>query len=69
MNDNKLSPEEYHALNISMFKAYDIRTQSAALTASLKQRLIRALGRYFKEVLQVESVVIGRDARLYAPAV
>jgi phosphomannomutase len=30
-------------------------------------RLVNAIGRYFIEVLQVSSVVVGRDARLAAP--
>jgi phosphomannomutase len=30
-------------------------------------RLVKAIGRYFIEVLQVSSVVVGRDARLAAP--
>jgi len=65
----QLTREEHTALNTSMFKAYDIRTQSKALTSELKRRLIRALARYFREVLKVDSILIGRDARLHAPAV
>lgn len=68
MHYDRLTDEEKSGLNISMFKAYDIRTKSAALTPALKRRLIRALGRYYTEVLKVDSVVLGRDARLAAPA-
>ena len=56
------------ALNLSMFKAYDIRTQSSRLTAELSRRLLAAIGRYIREVLRADSVVLGRDARLAAPA-
>nr|WP_321262445.1 hypothetical protein [uncultured Sphaerochaeta sp.] len=63
-----LSDNEKIALNTSMFKAYDIRTKSAALQPALMMRLVHAVGRYLVEVLQVEQVVIGRDARLAAPA-
>ena len=52
----QLTKEEHTALNTSMFKAYDIRTQSKALTSELKRRLIRALARYFREVLKVDSI-------------
>jgi len=56
------------ALNLGMFKAYDIRTKSAKLSPELSRRLIHAVGRYIKEALGVDSVVLGRDARLAAPA-
>lgn len=55
-------------LNLGMFKAYDIRTRSSKLTPALSHRLILAIGRYIKEVLRADSVVLGRDARLSAPA-
>ena len=63
-----LSDSERGALNTSMFKAYDIRTKSAALQPALMVRLVHAVGRYLVEVLQVDRVVVGRDARLAAPA-
>ena len=63
-----LSDLEKRALNTSMFKAYDIRTRSSELTPTLSRRLVRAVGRYFLEVLKVSAVVVGRDARLAAPA-
>ncbi len=50
-----------------MFKAYDIRTQVKLLDDTLSRRLILSVGRYFKEVLHVRTVVLGRDARLGAP--
>ncbi len=64
----RLSPLEKIALNTSMFKAYDIRTRSSSLTLALSRRLVHAVGRYFQEVLKVTTVVVGRDARLGAPA-
>ncbi|MDY0288068.1 MAG: hypothetical protein RBR15_04510 [Sphaerochaeta sp.] len=64
----RLSELEKVALNISMFKAYDIRTRSTVLTPALAQRLLGSVGRYFQEVLKVSSVVLGRDARLAGPA-
>ena len=51
-------------LNLSMFKAYDIRTKSVSLNKEITNRLMRAFGRYFLEVLKCKSVVIARDARL-----
>ncbi len=62
-------PEERKAeLNLGMFKAYDIRTRAAKLSATLAKRLTIALGRYVKEILACDSIVLGRDARLAAPA-
>jgi phosphomannomutase len=55
-------------LDTGMFKAYDIRTKSVALSAALADRLVHAVVRYFVEVLQVNEVVLGRDARLAAPS-
>lgn len=63
-----VSPQQSKHLNLDMFKAYDIRTKSSKLDEELSLRLIRAVGRYFKEVLEVNQVVLGRDARLAAPA-
>jgi phosphomannomutase len=51
-----------------MFKAYDIRTKSSRLTPELARRLIMAIGAYVSETLEVSAVVLGRDARLAAPA-
>ncbi|HWR10769.1 MAG TPA: hypothetical protein VN445_03005 [Rectinemataceae bacterium] len=55
-------------LNLGMFKAYDIRTKEDRLTPGLSARLIIAVGRYVKTALGASSVVLGRDARLAAPA-
>lgn len=54
-------------LNLGMFKSYDIRTKTDSLDEKLAGRLIIAAGRYFTEVLRVEKVVLGRDARLGVP--
>lgn len=67
MKYEHMSESERKALNLSMFKAYDIRTKSSELTPELMSRLIRSVARYFVEVLKVDSVVVGRDARLAAP--
>ena len=56
------------ALNLGMFKAYDIRTGSSRLSPELSRRLLHAIGRYIREILGTDSVVLGRDARLAAPA-
>ncbi len=63
-----LNDLEKNALNVSMFKAYDIRTRNSELTYALSRRLVVAVGRYFQDVLHVTAVVVGRDARLGAPA-
>ena len=55
-------------LNLDMFKAYDIRTKQSKLTDEITDRLIDAVVVYCKNILQVENVIIGRDARLYVPA-
>jgi len=54
-------------LNLSMFRAYDIRTPSSDLTAELALRLSRAEARYFRVVLGAGSVVLAHDARLSGP--
>jgi phosphomannomutase len=55
------------ALNLSMFRAYDIRTPSARLTPELAARLDDAIGLYFKGELGVSGVVIAHDARRTGP--
>lgn len=55
------------SLNLTMFKQYDIRTRQNALTAEVKERLYNAIAVYFRDYVRVKMVVIGRDARLYAP--
>jgi phosphomannomutase len=54
-------------LNLSMFRAYDIRTPSAQLTDELAVRLARAESVYFKESMGVSSVLIAHDARTSGP--
>jgi phosphomannomutase len=54
-------------LNLSMFRAYDIRTPSALLTPELAERLARAEAAYCREVLGAAAVVVARDARRSGP--
>ncbi|MFO0959427.1 MAG: hypothetical protein U0800_18665 [Isosphaeraceae bacterium] len=54
-------------LNLSMFRAYDIRTPSGPLTDELAQRLSFAEARYFREVLDAPGVLLARDARSTGP--
>jgi len=55
-------------LNLSMFRAYDVRTPASSLTPELSVRLARAEARYFREVLDVPGVVVAHDARTSGPA-
>ncbi len=54
-------------LNLSMFRAYDIRTPSENLTDELAARLARAEAVYFRDSLGVPGVLVARDARLTGP--
>ena len=54
-------------LNLSMFRAYDIRTPSKDLTPELARRLSRAEARYFRETLGVPAVILAHDARSTGP--
>jgi phosphomannomutase len=54
-------------LNLSMFRAYDIRTPSSQLTDELAVRLVRAEAVYFRETLGVSSVLLAHDARATGP--
>jgi phosphomannomutase len=54
-------------LNLSMFRAYDIRTAAKNLTPDLADRLARAEARYFKETLGVSCVLLAHDARSSGP--
>ncbi|MBV8129511.1 MAG: hypothetical protein JO114_17835 [Planctomycetaceae bacterium] len=54
-------------LNLSMFRAYDIRTPSALLTPELTERLARAEALYIREVLGAPRVVVAHDARRTGP--
>ncbi len=51
-------------LNLSMFKAYDIRTPAEELPLHLSERLAYANAYYFREVLCTNKIVLCRDARL-----
>jgi phosphomannomutase len=54
-------------LNLSMFRAYDIRTPSALLTPELAERLARAEALYIRDELGAPGVVIAHDARRTGP--
>ncbi|MGZ3390354.1 MAG: phosphoglucomutase, partial [Isosphaeraceae bacterium] len=54
-------------LNLSMFRAYDIRTPSSLLTPELAERLARAEAFYIREVLWAPGVVVAHDARRTGP--
>lgn len=56
-------------LKLGMFKQYDIRTKTENLKDDIASRLYKAVALYYKYSVKVNSVVIGRDARLYAPGV
>lgn len=51
-------------LNLSMFRAYDIRTPSEKLTLELSERLAHAIAYYFRNVLKTNKVILCRDTRL-----
>jgi phosphomannomutase len=61
----RLSVEDH--LNLSMFRAYDIRTPSAQLTPELAARLARAEARYIRDDLGAPGVVVAHDARRTGP--
>jgi phosphomannomutase len=54
-------------LNLSMFRAYDIRTPSARLTPELAARLARAEAKYIRDTLGAPGVVLAHDARHAGP--
>src|SRR5690242_10070591 len=54
-------------LNLSMFRAYDIRTPVHSLTPPLAERLARAEARYLRETLNVPGVIVAHDARSAGP--
>ena len=54
-------------LNLSMFRAYDIRTRGEALPDVLSERLAQAEASYFVDVLKVPGVLLARDARASGP--
>lgn len=55
-------------LNLSMFRAYDIRTPAHKLTPEIARRLCRAEAVYFREDLGVSGVLVAHDARRTGPA-
>jgi phosphomannomutase len=55
-------------LNLSMFRAYDIRTPSSLLKPELARRLAAAEACYFRDVLGAPGVVVAHDARRTGPA-
>jgi phosphomannomutase len=54
-------------LNLSMFRAYDIRTPSSQLTDDLAVRLAQAESVYFQDILGVDDVLVSYDARRTGP--
>jgi phosphomannomutase len=54
-------------LNLTMFRAYDIRTPSEQLSGELAARLCRAEAVYFRETLGVSGVLAAHDARSTGP--
>ena len=56
-----------NSLNLSMFRAYDIRTPAESLTEELADRLARAESVYFKDDLGVRGVLLAHDARNLGP--
>lgn len=54
-------------LNLSMFRAYDIRTPADRLSDSLYDRLASAEAVYFRDVLGADGVVLTHDARRRGP--
>lgn len=54
-------------LNLSMFKAYDIRTPAKQLSLELAERLAYAEAVYFREYLGANKVILCREARLSGP--
>ncbi len=54
-------------LNLSMFRAYDIRTDAAPLTDALAVRLACAEAVYFRDTLGAAGVLVAHDARSTGP--
>ena len=54
-------------LNLSMFRAYDIRTPAVRLPARLAERLAKAEAVYFRDVLKTDGVILAHDARQTGP--
>ena len=56
-----------HDLNLSMFRAYDIRTPASDLPPELARRLAAAAAVYFRDELGVSGVLVAHDARRTGP--
>lgn len=54
-------------LNLSMFRAYDIRTPARDLSDGLAARLAQAEAVYYRDVLGAQGVLVARDARMSGP--
>ncbi|MEP6755266.1 MAG: phosphoglucomutase [Chthonomonadales bacterium] len=54
-------------LNLSMFRAYDIRTPSTQLTDELAERLCNGEAIYFRDSVGTKKVVLAHDARANGP--
>jgi phosphomannomutase len=54
-------------MNLSMFRAYDIRTPAKSLSDELAERLAAAEAVYFRDTLGVSGVVVTHDARRTGP--
>lgn len=54
-------------LNLSMFRAYDIRTPAELLTDALAERLAQAEAVYIRDMLGTSAVVLAHDARHTGP--
>ena len=50
-------------LNLSMFRAYDIRTPASLLPDELAVRLAEAEAVYFRDMLGVQEVLLSYNAR------
>lgn len=55
-------------LNLSMFRAYDIRTRAELLTLEIAKRLALAEAVYFRDTLKASGVLLAHDARSTGPA-
>ncbi len=60
---NRRRESAVNDLNMSMFRAYDIRTPANALPDPLAERLARAEVAYYRDVLKASGVLVARDAR------
>ncbi|MGC8668614.1 MAG: phosphoglucomutase [Chthonomonadales bacterium] len=54
-------------LNVSMFRAYDIRTPSVLLSDELARRLAKAEAAYVCDILKAPGVLLAHDARSTGP--